>query len=68
LLEGPVDKSKLNFGEKVFQANFDIHVGSIGGIWTKIIASLTSLIGASLPITGFIIWFNRKWGKKKRKI
>ncbi|MFZ4861357.1 PepSY-associated TM helix domain-containing protein [Sphingobacterium sp. Mn56C] len=54
-----------NFGQKVFAANFDIHVGSIGGIWTKILASLISLIGASLPVTGFIIWYNRKWGKKK---
>jgi len=57
--------TKQNFGQKVFEANFDIHVGSIGGIWTKILASLTSLIGASLPVTGFIIWYNRKWGKKK---
>ncbi|WP_177195277.1 PepSY-associated TM helix domain-containing protein [Parapedobacter indicus] len=54
-------------GEQLFEKNLDIHVGSIGGLPTKILASLVSLVGASLPITGFIIWYNRKYGKKKRK-
>lgn len=44
------------------QLNYDLHVGSIGGIWTKIIAFLVCIILASLPVTGFIIW----WGKKKK--
>ena len=39
-----------------------LHVGQIGGLTTKIIAFLASLICASLPITGFIIW----WGKRKK--
>ncbi|MBX6380169.1 MAG: PepSY domain-containing protein [Thermoflavifilum aggregans] len=51
------------FGEKMLQMNYDIHVGSIGGITGKIIAFIGSLICASLPITGFIIW----WGKRKKK-
>jgi uncharacterized iron-regulated membrane protein len=42
--------------------NYDIHVGAILGLPGKIIAFLASLIPASLPVTGFLIW----WGKKKK--
>lgn len=47
--------------------NSDIHKGDIGGYPTKILAFFGSLICASLPITGFIIWYQRKWGKKKKR-
>ena len=49
-------------GLKMNDMNYDLHVGQIGGLTTKIIAFLASLICASLPITGFIIW----WGKRKK--
>ncbi|MFC1223951.1 PepSY domain-containing protein [Pedobacter sp. BG31] len=42
--------------------NYDIHVGAILGLPGKVMAFFASLIAASLPITGFIIW----WGKKKK--
>jgi len=64
---GGVSKDEqISFGQQIYRANFDIHVGTIGGLPTKILASLASLVGASLPVTGFIIWYNRKWGKKKK--
>jgi uncharacterized iron-regulated membrane protein len=53
---------KKSAGLKLNEMNYDIHVGQIGGITTKIIAFLASLICASLPITGFIIWL----GKRKK--
>lgn len=53
----------LGFGEKILMANYDIHTGQIFGIWTKILALIISLICASLPITGFLVW----WGKRKKK-
>ncbi len=56
-----------SMGQKIYRANFDIHVGTIGGLPTKILASFASLVGASLPVTGFIIWYNRKWGKKRKR-
>jgi uncharacterized iron-regulated membrane protein len=40
-------------------------VGSIGGFVGKIIAFLVSLVCASLPVTGFIIWWKRKKTNKK---
>lgn len=55
--------TEKNFGEKVISANYDLHVGSILGIYGKIIAFVSSLICASLPITGFLVW----WGRKKKK-
>lgn len=59
----------LNAGEKLIGMNYDIHVGAIAGLPGKIIAFLASLVSASLPVTGFIIWFDRerrKWERKKR--
>lgn len=47
--------------------NYDIHVGSILGFPGKVLAFLASLIGASLPITGYLIWYGRKFKKKGKK-
>jgi uncharacterized iron-regulated membrane protein len=54
--------NKKSPGMKMNEMNYDIHVGQILGLTGKIIAFLASLICASLPITGFIIW----WGKRKK--
>lgn len=54
-----------NAGERLIGMNYDIHVGAIGGIAGKIIAFLASLVAASLPVTGFCIWWGR--GKKDNK-
>ncbi len=55
--------SDKNFGEKVVAANYDIHIGAILGLPTKILAFVISLTCASLPVTGFMIW----WGRKKKQ-
>ncbi|MFD2284611.1 PepSY-associated TM helix domain-containing protein [Pedobacter petrophilus] len=52
----------LIFSDKVRKLNYAMHVGAIGGLTTKIIFFLVSLICASLPITGFYIW----WFKRKK--
>lgn len=54
-----------NFGEKLVTANYDIHVGAILGIWGKILAFVASAICASLPLTGFMIWWARTNKTKK---
>lgn len=53
-----------NRGEKLLSMNYDIHIGAIGGLPGKIMAFLASLVCASLPLTGFIIW----WDRRKRNI
>lgn len=54
-------------GLKMNAMNYDIHVGQILGLPGKIIAFLASLICASLPITGFIIWLGRRKKSKTQK-
>jgi uncharacterized iron-regulated membrane protein len=52
--------SALDNGEKIRRMNYYIHVGSIGGLTGKFLAFFASLVAASLPITGFIIWNGRR--------
>lgn len=52
-----------NRTEWLMRNNYALHTGFIGGMTTKILYFLASLICASLPITGFYIW----WGKKSKK-
>ncbi|WP_432710740.1 PepSY-associated TM helix domain-containing protein [Pedobacter sp.] len=59
-LASPPAFSAANGGDQLLRINYDLHVGSIGGIWTKIIAFLVCIICTSLPITGFIIWIKKK--------
>ncbi|KAB1064866.1 PepSY-associated TM helix domain-containing protein [Salibacter halophilus] len=54
------DYSAASFSDKVIRMNYDIHVGSIAGLPGKIIMFCISLICAALPVTGFLIWLNRK--------
>lgn len=51
---------ELSNGEKLRRMNYYIHVGSIAGLTGKLLAFFASLIAASLPVTGFIIWRGRK--------
>ncbi|WP_231491007.1 PepSY domain-containing protein [Pedobacter sp. Leaf170] len=51
--------------DKIYRMNYDIHVGSIAGIPGKIIAFFASLIAASMPITGVLIWIGRNRKKSK---
>lgn len=52
-------------GDWLAGMNYDLHTGAFGGIFTKILYFLASLVCASLPVTGFIIWLNK--GKKTKK-
>ncbi|WP_306349699.1 PepSY-associated TM helix domain-containing protein [Flavobacterium sp. '19STA2R22 D10 B1'] len=54
-------------GMKLIEMNYGIHTGQILNLPGKIIAFFTSLLAASLPITGFIMWWGRKNKKSKKK-
>lgn len=56
--------AEASFADKLVNMNYDIHIGSVGGLPGKIFAFLISLICASLPITGFLVWLH----KKKKKV
>ena len=45
---------------------YSIHTGAWGGFFTRICYVLAALFGASLPLTGYYIFYQRKWGKKRK--
>ncbi|WP_374462720.1 PepSY-associated TM helix domain-containing protein [Chryseobacterium sp.] len=55
----------IGYGTALRERNYDLHTGSILGLIGRIFYFLTAVIATSLPITGFIIYLNRK--KKKPK-
>lgn len=60
MLQMDLDKN-ATLAENVKNSIFGIHTGSIFGIFGKIIVFLAVLIAASLPITGFLIWYRKKY-------
>ncbi len=56
--------SDASLADKIKRMNYDIHVGAILGLPGKILVFFASLIAASLPVTGFYIW----WGRRRKKV
>lgn len=50
-------------GMKWRNSNLELHTGRLYGLGTQLLAFLGSLISASLPLSGFLIW----WGKRNKK-
>ena len=63
---GKYENAKV--ADKIQRMNYDIHIGAIGGIAGKIIAFLVSLLTATLPVTGVLMWFGRRYKKKKASL
>jgi uncharacterized iron-regulated membrane protein len=57
---------KKSPGMKLNNMNYDIHTGQLAGFLGKIIAFLSSLVSATLPVTGLILYLGKK-KKAKRK-
>nr|WP_199083170.1 PepSY-associated TM helix domain-containing protein [Pedobacter sp. ASV19] len=60
LLEQSPEFKDLTITSKIIALNYDLHTGSAVGLPGKFIAFLSSLIAASLPVTGLLIWLNKK--------
>ncbi len=52
--------------DKIARMNYDLHVGAVLGLPGKLIAFLASLLAASLPVTGFYMWWGRRYKKKPK--
>ena len=50
---------------KVRSAVYMVHTGSWGGMLTRIINFIVSLLGATLPLTGYYLWIKRLCNKHK---
>jgi uncharacterized iron-regulated membrane protein len=62
-----VQIDQLGFADWLRRTNYAMHVGAIGNLPTKIIYFVSSLICASLPITGFYVWWGRRgFGRRKK--
>lgn len=57
-MHGPGER--ISTYEKLHGMIYDIHFGSIAGLPGRLLVFFSSLIAASLPITGFIYWLGRK--------
>jgi len=64
VFDGPYEKASAP--DKLRRMNYDLHVGSILGWPGRILAFFAALIGASLPVTGFIVWLGKKRKAKRR--
>ncbi|MEM1260540.1 MAG: PepSY-associated TM helix domain-containing protein [Bacteroidota bacterium] len=53
-------------GERLNMLGYPIHIGSILSLPGKILAFFVSLISASLPVTGFLIWWRRRRKREQR--
>jgi len=60
------EKDFANTGKIPLNWLTSVHYGTFGGMPTRIIALLASLVTPILFVTGFIIWWGR-WKKRKRK-
>ena len=52
-------------GSEAIRIAHEIHVGKWGGMVTKVITFAVSLIGASLPITGYWLYFKKRRTKRR---
>ncbi len=49
-----------SFADKMMLWNYDIHTGGILGWWGKLLMAIFSLMIATLPITGVLMWWGRR--------
>lgn len=55
------------YSSKVRGWVYSLHVGSWGGMFTRVLAFLAALLGATLPLTGYYLWIKRLYGRRKNR-
>lgn len=71
LNELPATQARLtdaSMAEWLRRSNYGLHIGITGGLTTKIIYFIGSLICASLPLTGFFLWLGKRKPKPRAKL
>jgi uncharacterized iron-regulated membrane protein len=68
---GAVIKSKFykdaSTGDKLKATNYNMHTGKVFGLVGQLFVFFASLIVASLPITGFLMWNRRRLAIKRNE-
>ena len=60
--------NEASLADQLTMLNYDIHIGAVWGFPGKLLAFFISLISASLPVTGFLVWWNKKKKAKSGKV
>ena len=47
-------------GARLYSILYPIHIGVIGGVWTRVVVVVVGLALATLPVTGVAMWWRRK--------
>ncbi|WP_373057511.1 PepSY-associated TM helix domain-containing protein [Zunongwangia sp. H14] len=55
-------------GLKFQEMNYGLHTGQYFGFFGKIIAFIVSLFVAGLPVSGFLLWWGKRYKKKKEQL
>ncbi|WP_164977389.1 PepSY-associated TM helix domain-containing protein [Ancylomarina salipaludis] len=58
-----ISDTKRSAAQKLKSLNYDIHTGSLGGILGKIFVFALSLLGASLPLSGYLLFLKKQLKK-----
>jgi uncharacterized iron-regulated membrane protein len=64
---GSLKFSDKNLGQRVRSTFKPVHTGSIFGVYSKVIAFITCLLGATFPVTGVTMWILRLRKNKRKK-
>ncbi|MGL4597534.1 MAG: PepSY-associated TM helix domain-containing protein [Bacteroidia bacterium] len=62
------DPQKMNNGQLLRAMYYDIHIGKILGLPGQLLVFLASIVVASLPVTGFYVWYGRRNKKQATKL
>ena len=46
---------------------YAFHTGSWGGVWTKVLYFLAAFIGGILPLSGYYLWYKRKFSSRQKR-
>lgn len=46
---------------------YSVHTGAFGGLFTRILWFVASLIGAALPVTGYYLWARRVFARRRAR-
>ena len=52
-------------GEKIRATNYNIHTGKVPGVAGQLLLLCAALTGATLPVTGFLMWYGGRSRRKK---
>ena len=56
-----------SLGARTRAAFYPLHVGSMGGLTTRVLYLLACVLGATFPVTGALIWFNTRSARWRKR-